>query len=140
MRAAEKLLARDRLPEAIVAANDEAAIGVLMRLRDAGVDVPGDVSIAGIDDLRPARFVGLTTVSVPLHEMGKQAAHTVLGGYNAERRRAAAPAGAARATDESDAPLRARIARSARRSCAISSSRGRSQIAGLRISTSIGPT
>ena len=84
MRAAEKLLARDRLPEAIVAANDEAAIGVLMRLRDAGVDVPGDVSIAGIDDLRPARFVGLTTISVPLHEMGKQAAHTVLGGYNAE--------------------------------------------------------
>ena len=84
MRAAEKLLARGRLPDAIVAANDEAAIGVLMRLRDAGVDVPGDVSIAGIDDLRPARFVGLTTVSVPLHEMGKQAAHTVLGGYNAE--------------------------------------------------------
>jgi LacI family transcriptional regulator len=85
VRAAEKLLDRGRLADAIVAANDEAAIGVLMRLREAGVDVPGDVSIAGIDDLRPARFVGLTTISVPLHEMGKQAAHTVLGGYNAER-------------------------------------------------------
>ena len=60
------------LPDAIVAANDEAAIGVLMRLRDAGVDVPGQVSIAGIDDTRPARFVGLTTVSVPLHEMGRR--------------------------------------------------------------------
>ena len=84
VRAADALLARDRLPDAIVAANDEAAIGVLMRLRDRGVDVPGQVSVAGIDDVRTAHFVGLTTVSVPLHDMGKRAAHTVLGGYNAE--------------------------------------------------------
>jgi LacI family transcriptional regulator len=84
VRAAETLLARDRLPDAVVAANDEAAIGVLMKLRDAGVDVPGRVSIAGIDDTRPAHFVGLTTVAVPLHEMGKRAAHTVLGGYNSD--------------------------------------------------------
>lgn len=84
VRAAETLLMRDQLPEAVIAANDEAAIGVLMRLREAGVDVPGQVSIAGIDDVRPAHFVGLTTVEVPLHEMGKRAAHTVLGGYNSE--------------------------------------------------------
>jgi len=84
VRAAEKLLARDALPDAVIAANDEAAIGVLMRLREAHVDVPGQVSVAGIDDLRPAHFVGLTTVSMPLHEMGRQAAHTILGGYNAE--------------------------------------------------------
>jgi LacI family transcriptional regulator len=84
VKAAETLLARDELPEAVVAANDEAAIGVLMRLREAGVDVPDRLSIAGIDDTRPAHFVGLTTVSVPLHEMGRKAAHTVLGGYNVE--------------------------------------------------------
>jgi LacI family transcriptional regulator len=82
--AADALLARDGLPDAIVVANDEAAIGVLMRLRDRGADVPRDVSVAGIDDLRPAQFVGLTTVSVPLHEMGRRAAHTVLGGYNSD--------------------------------------------------------
>ncbi len=84
LRAADDLLGRGELPDAIVAANDEAAIGVLMRLRDRGVDVPGQVSIAGIDDTRPAHFVGLTTITAPLHEMGKRAAHTVLGGYNAE--------------------------------------------------------
>jgi LacI family transcriptional regulator, galactose operon repressor len=84
VRSAEALLARDRLPDAVVAANDEAAIGVLMKLRDAGVEVPGRVSVAGIDDTRPAHFVGLTTVTVPLHEMGKRAAHTVLGGYNSD--------------------------------------------------------
>jgi LacI family transcriptional regulator len=77
--AAETLLARPHLPDAIVAVNDEVAIGVLMRLRDAGVNVPGDVSVAGIDDTRPARFVELTTVTAPLHEMGRRAAHAVLG-------------------------------------------------------------
>ena len=77
--AADALLARGALPDAIVAANDEAAIGVLMRLRESGVDVPGQVSVAGIDDTRPARFVGLTTITVPLHEMGRRAAHAVLG-------------------------------------------------------------
>ena len=55
-----------------------------MRLRDAGVDVPGQVSIAGIDDTRPAHFVGLTTVTVPLHEMGRRAAHAVLGNHTAD--------------------------------------------------------
>jgi LacI family transcriptional regulator len=76
--AAERLLARDGLPDAIVAANDDAAIGVLMRLREAGVDVPGQVSVAGIDDTRPARFVGLTTVTAPLHEMGRLAAQAIV--------------------------------------------------------------
>jgi LacI family transcriptional regulator len=41
--------------------------------------VPRQVSITGIDNTRPAQFVGLTTVSVPLHEMGRRAAHAVLG-------------------------------------------------------------
>jgi LacI family transcriptional regulator len=80
LQAADRLLARETLPDAVIAANDEVAIGVLTRLRDAGVDVPGQVSVAGIDDLRPARFVGLTTVSVPLHEMGRRAAQAVLDG------------------------------------------------------------
>ncbi|MDA0180610.1 LacI family transcriptional regulator [Solirubrobacter phytolaccae] len=78
IEAASRLLERDALPQALIAANDEAAIGLLTRLRDAGVDVPGDVAVAGIDDTRPAHFVGLTTVSVPLHEMGRRAAQAVL--------------------------------------------------------------
>lgn len=78
VQAANRLLERRALPQAVVAANDEAAIGLLVRLRDAGVDVPGDVAVAGIDDTRPARFVGLTTVAVPLHEMGRRAAQAVL--------------------------------------------------------------
>ena len=105
-----------------------------MRLRDAGVDVPGDVSITGIDDTRPAHFVGLTTVTVPLHEMGRRAAHAVLDGSVED---VVLPHALAIRAHH---PLEARIARSARPSVRISSSRGRSQIAGLRISTSIGPS
>jgi LacI family transcriptional regulator len=76
--AAERLLARGELPDAVVAANDDAAIGVLMRMREAGVEVPAQLSVAGIDDTRPARFVGLTTVRAPLHEMGRLAARAVV--------------------------------------------------------------
>ena len=119
-----------------MAANDEAAIGVLMRLRDRGVDVPGQVSVAGIDDTRPAHFVGLTTVSVPLHEMGRRAAHTVLGGYNADDvvlpHRVIPRATTAPALEHASLEALDRQRASAPRA-------GRSQIAGLRISTSIGP-
>lgn len=76
--AAMRLIARPPLPEAIIAANDEAAVGALNALRQANIDVPGEVSVAGIDDLRVARFVGLTTVSLPLYEMGAMAARHII--------------------------------------------------------------
>jgi LacI family transcriptional regulator, galactose operon repressor len=76
--AALRMLAAGPLPDAVVGVNDEVAIGVLTGLRQAGVDVPGQVSIAGIDDTRPARFVELTTVNVGLHDLGAAAARAVL--------------------------------------------------------------
>jgi LacI family transcriptional regulator len=75
--AARRLLA-EGLPDAIVAANDESAIGVLTTLRQAGVDVPGTVSVVGIDDTRPAGIVGLTTVRVRLDELGAAAALSIV--------------------------------------------------------------
>jgi LacI family transcriptional regulator len=78
--AAATLLAGGDLPDAVLAVNDEVAIGLLTRLRRAGVDVPGRVSLVGIDDTRPARLVDLTTVSLPLHELGERAAHVILEG------------------------------------------------------------
>lgn len=76
--AAETLLAD--LPDAVLGVNDEVAIGLLTGLRRAGVDVPGRISVAGIDDTRPARLVDLTSVSLPLHELGEMAARVVLEG------------------------------------------------------------
>jgi LacI family transcriptional regulator len=72
--AARRLLAEAR-PEAIFAANDMMAIGCLQALREAGLRVPGDVALAGFDDIPIARFVDppLTTVGVPIAEIGRQA-------------------------------------------------------------------
>jgi LacI family transcriptional regulator len=77
--AAERLL-DEALPDAVLAVNDEVAIGLVTGLRGRGIDVPGQISVAGIDDTRTARLVDLTTVSLPLQELGARAAHVVLEG------------------------------------------------------------
>ncbi|MEU5954632.1 LacI family DNA-binding transcriptional regulator [Streptomyces sp. NPDC047525] len=73
-----RLIARRPLPDAVLAANDEVAVGALGALRQAGIDVPGEISVAGINDLRVAQHVGLTTVSLPLYEMGSLAARHII--------------------------------------------------------------
>jgi DNA-binding LacI/PurR family transcriptional regulator len=74
-QAATELL--DRLPglTAIACYNDITAIGVLRALRAAGVLVPGDVSVIGIDDIAAAAWVvpALTTVAQQKSEMGRLA-------------------------------------------------------------------
>ena len=56
------------------------AIGALRALREAGLDVPGDVALGGFDDVPVARYVtpALTTVHVPIDEMGARAVDAVL--------------------------------------------------------------
>jgi LacI family transcriptional regulator len=80
MQAGRRLLACRPLPDAVVAASDEAAIGVLTSLRHADIHVPSQISVAGIDDTRPARFVELTTVNLPLYDLGAVAARHILAG------------------------------------------------------------
>ena len=67
-------------PTAVFAANDAMAIGALRALREAGLDVPGDVAVAGFDDVPVARYVtpALTSVHVPIDEMGARAVDAVL--------------------------------------------------------------
>ena len=62
--AAAQLLAEGELPTAVIAFNDRAAVGVMFELRRAGVDVPGQVSVIGYDDVRMSGlpFIDLTTV------------------------------------------------------------------------------
>ena len=55
-------------------ANDELALGVLERARDAGIDVPRELAITGWDDIMAARWAGLTTVRQPMRELGAFAA------------------------------------------------------------------
>ncbi|HSZ40140.1 MAG TPA: LacI family DNA-binding transcriptional regulator [Trebonia sp.] len=64
-----------QLPDAIVCANDQMAIGVLRRLADSGVRVPRDVAVVGFDDIFPAALCDppLTTVRQPMRRIGERA-------------------------------------------------------------------
>jgi LacI family transcriptional regulator len=74
------LLAGGFVPDCVFAVNDVMALGALARLRAAGLSVPGDVAVAGFDDISTLRDVypPLTTVALPLKRMGEMAASLVL--------------------------------------------------------------
>ena len=78
--AAKVLLTADRLPSAVVCANDRSAVGVLDALRRAGVDVPGAVSITGYDDsvLAQLGHIDLTSVSQAPREQANRAVEAVV--------------------------------------------------------------
>ncbi|MGK5742431.1 LacI family DNA-binding transcriptional regulator [Micromonospora sp. URMC 103] len=87
-RATAELLARGEPPTAIVAACDEMAMGAMAALRDAGLRVPQDVSVIGIDDHDLAGVLGLSTVAQPAAEQGRLAARILLdplGGHAPDR-------------------------------------------------------
>ena len=79
-RAVAELLRLDPRPTAVFAANDAMAIGAMSALREAGIDVPGEMAVTGFDDIPVARYVSpaLTSVRVPIWEMGERATERVL--------------------------------------------------------------
>lgn len=78
--AATELMRRGLRPTCVFAVTDVMAIGALTAFRDAGVRVPDDLSLAGFDDIP---IVGdltppLTTVALPLYEMGERVMNLAL--------------------------------------------------------------
>ena len=73
---------------AVVAFNDLLAIGVLRRLRELGVDVPGQVSVLGCDDIFGADFCDppLTTLTAPIELAGRAAVELLLSRLDLGRR------------------------------------------------------
>jgi DNA-binding LacI/PurR family transcriptional regulator len=76
----QALLALPELPDAVFAFTDSVALGALFALRQAGLSVPDDVSLAGFTDETCCSLIepSLTTVRQPSYEMGKVAAHLLL--------------------------------------------------------------
>jgi LacI family transcriptional regulator len=78
--AADQVLRRDPRPEAIVCANDELALGVLVGALGRGLRVPGDIVITGFDDAPMAALVSppLTTIRQPIRELAAETARQLL--------------------------------------------------------------
>ena len=95
--AMRRLLALPDPPQAVFCANDLMAFGVLDAARAAGLDVPGDLAVAGFDDIEAAAMAHppLTTVSSPAYETGLLAAtllkERMLGVYRDEPRTVTLP-------------------------------------------------
>jgi LacI family transcriptional regulator len=70
----DALLAGSAPFTAVCASNDLLALGTLQRLGELGIGVPGEVSVAGFDDIATAAIVAprLSTVRLPLHEIGRR--------------------------------------------------------------------
>ncbi|MBC8059423.1 MAG: LacI family DNA-binding transcriptional regulator [Clostridiaceae bacterium] len=82
--ACEKLMMFNKNITAIVCANDEMAFGALNYLFDKGINVPGEVSIIGFDDIKISRFIRprLTTLHQPISEIGNMSAKILIDMIN----------------------------------------------------------
>ena len=74
-----RLLSLPELPTAVYAHSDEVAFGAMRTIRDAGLRIPEDISIVGIDDHPHASLVHLTTVKQDVRLQGMLTAKMLLG-------------------------------------------------------------
>jgi LacI family transcriptional regulator len=74
-------------PTAIFAANDSMAIGALSALRELGVAVPEEIAVTGFDDIPIAQYTSppLTSVRVPIIELGERATERLVQGLSKAR-------------------------------------------------------
>lgn len=84
--AVRELLTRQAMPTAILCSNDLTAIGAIRSLNHAGLRVPEDVSVVGLDDIPLSELMipPLTTVQIPRLELGKLAFAIVYKMLNGE--------------------------------------------------------
>lgn len=79
-KSVHRLLTEGKSFDAIFAADDDSALGALTALKEAGIDVPKEVSVVGFDDQRMTPFLNppLTTVHAPTDQVGSTAAQQLI--------------------------------------------------------------
>ena len=84
--AGARLLDRADRPTAIIALSDVLAIGILEAAAERGISVPGELSVAGFDDVPEAAKAAppLTTIRQPHQRKGSEAVRLLLEGPEAE--------------------------------------------------------
>jgi DNA-binding LacI/PurR family transcriptional regulator len=78
--AGEAILRLDPVPTALIAMSDALALGAMDAIRASGLQIPGELSITGFDDIPEAASTspGLTTVREPHYEKGRRAAELMI--------------------------------------------------------------
>lgn len=86
-RAMQALLAQSPRPTAVFAGSDVVALGAMRAIHEAGLSIPADISLAGFDDIPFARYLipGLTTIRIPVIDLGKQAGKMLMQLIKRER-------------------------------------------------------
>jgi DNA-binding LacI/PurR family transcriptional regulator len=86
--AAARSMPLDEGITALVAANDQMALGAMLALSEAGLGVPADVSVTGMDDMAEAAFLSppLTTVRLDFEEQGRDAFRRLIAELDGEGR------------------------------------------------------
>ena len=79
-QATSRIVQMEPRPTAIFAANDAMAIGILCALKERGIRVPEDISLAGFDDIPMVRYLSppLSSIRTPIPELGSGAAERLL--------------------------------------------------------------
>lgn len=77
-QSARLMLLSENIPEVLVCANDNMAIGAIQALKQEGLKIPEDIAVTGFDGTEMAEFMGLTTVDIPDYERGYLAAQFLL--------------------------------------------------------------
>lgn len=80
VEAGRALLAKKKRPTAIFASNDDMAAGIMKVAHELGISVPGELSVAGFDDVPLASYVwpSLTTIRQPIRAMAERATEVLL--------------------------------------------------------------
>jgi DNA-binding LacI/PurR family transcriptional regulator len=80
-RGLAQLVERGPLPTAVFAQNDQMAAGVLRQARDLGLELPGQLSVIGVDDIPMSAYFSppLTTMRQDFQAIGQKAARLLLG-------------------------------------------------------------
>ena len=84
--ATELLNSKSPLPDAIFCFNDAMAIGMINKFHASGISVPGDVAMAGYDNLDASEHLSLTSVACPMRLMGQLAAQWAVELVNNDRK------------------------------------------------------
>ena len=101
---ADRLFAGSDRPTCVVAASDEMAFGVMSAARRHGLEVPGDVSVIGIDDHVHAGIFDLTTVRQDVEAQGRQAGALMLDALHGQRGESTRTTTSSRSSSSSAAP------------------------------------